>query len=190
MIILDHYPDAYIQEATDGAEVLKMLDKEPWDIIISDITMPGRNGVEIVKIIKELAPKIPVLMLSMHAADQYAVRTLKAGASGYLTKESAADELIIAIKQLMNGRKYITPHVIDLLVDEQIDNDNQPHKKLSNREFEVMKMIAAGKKVSEIAKTLSLSINTISTYRTRILEKMNVTSNAELTKYAISASLI
>lgn len=190
MIILDHYPDAYIQEATDGAEVLKMLDKEPWDIIISDITMSGRNGVEIVKIIKELAPKIPVLMLSMHAADQYAVRTLKAGASGYLTKESAADELIIAIKQLMNGRKYITPHVIDLLVDEQIDNDNQPHKKLSNREFEVMKMIAAGKKVSEIAETLSLSINTISTYRTRILEKMNVTSNAELTKYAISASLI
>lgn len=190
MIILEHYPNAYIQEAVDGAEVLKMLHTEPWDIIISDISMPGRNGVEIVKILKEQAPKIPVLMLSMHAAEHYAVRTLKAGASGYLTKESAADELVKAIKQIVSGRKYITPTVIDLLVDEQVNNDNQPHKKLSNREFEVMKMIAVGKKVSEIAEALSLSINTISTYKTRILEKMNMTSNADLTKYAISASLI
>lgn len=190
MIILEQYPNAQIQEATDGAEVLKMLNDEPWDIIISDITMPGRSGVEILKIMKEQAPKIPVLMLSMHAAEQYAVRTLKAGASGYLTKESAADELITAIKQIINGRKYITPNVIDLLVDEQIDSEDQHHKKLSNREFEVMKMIAVGKKISEIAEDLSLSINTISTYRTRILEKMKVTSNADLTKYAINARLI
>ncbi len=192
MIILEEYPNALIQEASDGADVLKMLDDQPWDIIISDISMPGRSGVEIIKLIKELAPKIPILILSVHAAEHYAVRTLKVGASGYLTKESAPEELVKAIKQIISGRRYITPDIADLLVDQQggLQDDDSPHKQLSNREFEVMKMIAVGKKVSDIADKLSLSINTISTYRTRILEKMNMASNAELTKYAMNNGLI
>lgn len=191
MIILEEYPNAFVKEATDGAEVLKMLNEEPWDIIISDISMPGQSGMEIIKLIKEQAPKVPILMLSVHAAEQYAVRALKAGASGYLTKESAPEELVKAIKQVMSGRRYITPDIADLLVDDQCCGVNEyPHKQLSNREFEVMKMIAVGKKVSEIAEKLSLSINTISTYRSRILEKMNFASNADLIKYALANNLI
>lgn len=192
MIILEEYPHAYIQEAVDGAGLLKMLDDEKWDIIISDISMPGRSGVEIIKLIKELAPKIPVLILSIHAAEQYAVRTLKVGASGYLTKESAPEELVKAIKQIVSGRRYITADIADLLVDQQggIDDNNRPHKQLSNREFEVMKMIAIGIKVSDIAEKLSLSVSTVSTYRARILEKMYLSSNAELTKYAMTNGLL
>ena len=191
MIILEEYPNAFIKEATDGTEILKMLNEEPWDIIISDISMPGLGGMEIIKLIKEQAPKVPILMLSVHAAEHYAVRTLKAGASGYLSKESATEELVKAIKQIISGRRYITPDIADLLVDDQGGEANErPHKQLSNREFEVMKMIAVGKKVSEIAVKLSLSINTISTYRSRILGKMNFASNADLTKYALSNDLV
>ena len=191
MIILEAYPNAMIEEATDGAEVLQLLNKANWDIIISDISMPGRSGVEIIKLVKEQAPKIPILILSVHAAEQYAVRTLKAGASGYLTKESAPEELVKAIKQIVSGRRYITPDIADLLVDQHTKNDSdEPHKQLSNREFEVMKMIASGKKISDIAEILFLSINTISTYRTRILEKMGLASNAELTRYALTNNLI
>ena len=191
MIILEEYPNAFIKEATDGTEILKMLNEETWDIIISDISMPGRGGMEIIKLIKEQAPKVPILMLSVHAAEHYAVRTLKAGASGYLSKESATEELVKAIKQIISGRRYITPDIADLLVDDQGGEANErPHKQLSNREFEVMKMIAVGKKVSEIAVKLSLSINTISTYRSRILGKMNFASNADLTKYALSNDLV
>lgn len=192
MIILEEFPNALIQEAIDGADVLKMLDDQSWDIIISDISMPGRSGVEIIKLIKELAPKIPILVLSVHAAEHYAVRTLKVGASGYLTKGSAPEELVKAIKQIVSGRRYITPDIADLLVDQQggLQDDNSLHKQLSNREFEVMKMIAEGKKVSDIADKLSLSINTISTYRARILEKMGMVSNAELIKYVMVNGLI
>ena len=192
MIILEEFPNAFIQEAIDGADVLKMLDDQPWDIIISDISMPGRSGVEIIKLIKELAPKIPILILSVHAAEHYAVRTLKVGASGYLTKESAPEELVKAIKQIVSGRRYITPDIADLLVDQQggLQDDHSLHKQLSNREFEVMKMIAEGKKVSDVADKLSLSINTISTYRARILEKMGMVSNAELIKYVMVNGLI
>lgn len=192
MIILEEFPNALIQEAIDGADVLKMLDDQPWDIIISDISMPGRSGVEIIKLIKELAPKIPILVLSVHAAEHYAVRTLKVGASGYLTKGSAPEELVKAIKQIVSGRRYITPDIADLLVDQQggLQDDNSLHKQLSNREFEVMKMIAEGKKMSDIADKLSLSTNTISTYRARILEKMGMASNAELIKYVMINGLI
>ncbi len=187
MIIIEAYPEALVGEAADGTVLLNMLHKEKWDIIISDISMPGRNGLEIIKIIKEQTPTIPVLMLSMHAAEHYAVRALKSGASGYLTKESASDELIKAIKIIIAGKRYITQEIIDLLVEQNNDTHTTEllHKQLSNREFEVMKMLAEGKKVSDIAVVLSLSINTISTYRTRILEKMHFASNADLTKYAL-----
>lgn len=192
MIIVDAYPKAMIEEAADGASLLQKLTLQNWDIIICDISMPGRSGLEIMQQIKEQALRIPVLMLSMHPVEHYAVRALKAGAHGYITKESASDELIHAIKIIITGHKYITQEIANLLVDEKEDNiaDNQLHKQLSNREFDVMKMIAEGKKISEIANKLSLSINTISTYRARILQKMKVDNNADLTKYALKNGII
>lgn len=192
MIIVDAYPKAMIEEAADGASLLQKLTLQNWDIIICDISMPGRSGLEIMQLIKEQAPQIPVLMLSMHAAEHYAVRALKVGARGYITKESASDELIHAIKTITSGRKYITQEIANLLVNEKDDSisDNQLHKQLSNREFDVMKMIAEGNKISDIANSLSLSINTISTYRARILQKMKIDNNADLTKYALKNGII
>jgi two-component system, NarL family, invasion response regulator UvrY len=189
-IVEESFPNAKIVEAVDGFDLVKKLDSEKWSIIISDISMPGRTGLDIVKIIKDQYPKIPVLIMSVHSPEHYAVRMLKAGASGYLTKESAPDELVKAINQLLSGRKYITPEVADLLIEFQGDDlSDQPHKNLSDREFEVFQLIAKGRKITEIAEELFLSINTISTYRTRILEKMHMGSNAEITKYAINNGL-
>ncbi len=193
MIILEEYPNAIIQEAVDGGDLLNLLHKDAnWDLIISDISMPIINGLEIIKIAKEQFPKIPVLILSMHAAQDYAVRTLKSGAYGYITKQSASDELIKAIQSITAGKKYVTQDIVDLLVEENTNSSDTDllHKQLSNREFEVLKMLAEGKKISEIASFLSLSINTISTYRTRILEKMHFKSNADITKYALEKGLI
>lgn len=192
MIIVDAYPNASIEEAADGATLLQKLALQKWDMIICDISMPGRSGLEIMQLIKEQAPKIPVLMLSMHSAEHYAVRALKLGAHGYITKESASDELILAIKTITAGRKYITQEIANLLVDEKADisTDNQLHKQLSNREFDVMKMIAEGNKISDIASRLSLSINTISTYRTRIFQKLKIDNHADLTKYALDNGII
>lgn len=192
MIIVDAYPKVLIEEAVDGASLLKKLNLQKWDIIICDISMPGRSGLEIMQLIKEQAPKIPVLILSMHPAEHYAIRALKAGAYGYITKESASDELILAIKTITNGRKYITQEIANLLVEakEDVFAENQLHKQLSNREFDVMKMIAEGNKISDIAIKLSLSVNTISTYRTRILQKMSIDNNADLTKYALDKGII
>lgn len=192
MIIIDAYPKAFIEEAADGATLLQKLALQKWDMIICDISMPGRSGLEIMQLVKEQAPKIPVLMLSMHPAEHYAIRALKVGAHGYITKESASDELIQAIKTITAGRKYITQEIANLLVDEKgdISADNQLHKQLSNREFDVMKMIAEGSKISDIASRLSLSINTISTYRTRILQKLKIDNNADLTKYALDNGII
>jgi len=190
MIIKDAYPFAEITEVTDGTDLIHAAGKNDWNIIISDISMPGKSGIEMIKEIKEIVPKIPILILSVHAAEQYAVRTIKAGASGYLNKESAPEELVKAIDQIMNGRKYITADVAEMLAN-SINNENeQPHTLLSDREYEVLKQIASGKTVSEIADILFLSPNTISTYRSRILEKMNMHSNAELTHYAISNKLV
>lgn len=190
-ILNDAFPFAQIEEASDGTELLKKALDQNWSIIISDITMPGLTGIEVLKQLKELKPKQPVLMLSVHAPEQYAVRTLKAGASGYLTKESAPDELVKAVLHILSGRKYITPEIAELLVDVNAGEDTgkKLHELLSDREFEVLKLIASGKTVSQIAKILSLSIHTISTYRSRILEKMHMTTNAELTKYAITNQL-
>jgi DNA-binding NarL/FixJ family response regulator len=190
MIIKDAYPFATVTEVADGTDLLKEVDKYDWNIIISDISMPGRSGIEMIKEIKDLTPKIPILILSVHAPEQYAVRTIKAGASGYLNKESAPEELVKAIDQILSGRKYITAEVAEMLADSLNTNSEKPHTQLSDREFEVLKQIASGKTVSEIAEVLFLSPNTISTYRSRILEKMNMHSNAELTHYAISNKLV
>jgi len=186
MILADAYPHSYIEEAIDGADLIKKINTKPWTVIITDLSMPGRSGMEIVKFVKEHYPKIPVLILSIHAPEHYAVRAFKAGAAGYLTKETAPEELVKAIEQVLNGRKYVTPDIAELLIQYHVDeNTEEPHKMLSDREMEVFELIAKGKKITDIAEDLSLSVNTISTYRTRILEKMHLSSNAEITKYAL-----
>ncbi|HKR06378.1 MAG TPA: response regulator transcription factor [Bacteroidia bacterium] len=190
-ILLDEFPDAQISEVNNGAELLQKARKETWNIIISDLSMPGRNGLEALKQLKVESPKIPVLILSMHPEDQYAIRVLRAGAAGYLTKESASDELVNAVRKILDGRRYITPSIAEKLA-ESLEKDLSAtlHETLSDREFDVLKLIASGKTVSEIADIFSLSVNTVSTYRARILEKMNMKTNAELTHYAINKKLV
>jgi two-component system, NarL family, invasion response regulator UvrY len=178
-------------EASDGYEVMDKLNKHAYDLIILDIALPGKSGLEILKDIKSQKAKLPVLVLSMYPEEQYAVRVLKAGASGYLTKESAPNELVNAIKQIAQGRKYISPTLAEKLVGElELDTEKPLHETLSDREYEVMIMIASGKRIKEIAYDLTLSEKTVSTYRIRILEKMGMKSNADLTRYAISNKLM
>lgn len=191
LILAEAYPNAVIQEVGDAVDLLKKASKETWTVIISDISMPGRSGVETIKELKELVPKTPVLILSVHAAEEYAVRTIKAGASGYLTKDSAPDELVKAVETIVGGRRYITADIAELLADSYNENlDKDIHQHLSDRELEVFKLLSAGKSISDMANTLSLSVNTISTYRARILEKMHMHNNTELIKYAIEHKLV
>ncbi len=191
LILAEAYPNAVIQEVDDAVDLLKKASKETWTVIIFDISMPGRSGVETIKELKELVPKTPVLILSVHTAEEYAVRTIKAGASGYLTKDSAPDELVKAVETVVGGRRYITADIAELLADSYNENlDKDIHQHLSDREFEVFKLLSAGKSISDMANTLSLSVNTISTYRARILEKMHMHNNTELIKYAIEHKLV
>uniref|UniRef100_A0A832DHP5 Response regulator transcription factor n=1 Tax=Ignavibacterium album TaxID=591197 RepID=A0A832DHP5_9BACT len=178
-------------EAENAETIMRLLEKEKWSIVILDINMPGRNGLEILKDIKQLYPELPVLILSMFSEEQYGIRAIKAGASGYLKKVSAPDELVKAIRKIVNGGKYITETLADKLADTlgQIKNE-LPHEKLSDREFEIMCSIALGKSAEEISEELSISVNTFYTYRNRILEKMSMKSNVELTQYAIRTKLI
>ena len=178
-------------EASTGHEVLNKALKNDYDVVVLDITMPGINGLDVLKQIKAQKPKLPILVLSVHPEEQYAVRVLRAGASGYLTKESAPDELIAAIRKVSVGKKYVSPSLAEKLVFElEIDHEKPLHETLSDREYQVMCMIASGKTAKDIAEELFLSVKTISTYRTRILEKMNMKSNIELTRYAIKHGLI
>jgi DNA-binding NarL/FixJ family response regulator len=180
-----------VDEASTGQEVLEKIHKNDLDLVVLDIAMPGRGGLDILKEIKTQKPRLPVLMLSMYPEEQYAVRVLKSGASGYLTKESAPGELVKAIRQISQGKKYISPTLAEkLAIDLEISPDRLPHETLSDREYQVMCMIASGKTLKEIADELSLSIKTISTYRSRILEKMHMKTNAELTHYAIKNRLV
>jgi len=190
--ILLESPDlVVVAEASTGQEVLDKVAKNDLDLVVLDISMPGRGGMDILKEIKSLKPKLPVLILSMYPEEQYAVRVLKSGASGYLTKESAPIELVKAIRQISQGKKYISPSLAEkLAVDLEVSSDKPPHETLSDREYQVMCMIASGKTLKEIADGLSLSIKTISTYRSRILEKMNMRTNAELTHYAVKNRLV
>lgn len=178
-------------EAASGAETLAKIRKREYDVVLLDISMPGRSGLEVLKDIKAEHPKQPVLILSMHAEEQYAVRALRAGASGYLTKASAPDELIGAIRKVSYGRKYVSASLAEKLAFAlDIDTKNPPHETLSDREYQVMLMIASGKSVKEIAAELCLSVKTISTYRARVMEKMNMKKNAELTLYAVRNRLM
>jgi two-component system, NarL family, invasion response regulator UvrY len=190
-ILADEFKKANFGEARNGQEVLDSVWKQPWDVVVLDITMPGRSGLEVLKEIKKAKPKLPILVLSMHPEDQFAVRVLKSGASGYMTKESAPGELVGAVKKIMAGGRHISPSVAEIMASYiTMDSKRPPHEQLSNREFQVMRMIASGKTVSEIARMLSLSVRTISTYRARILEKTGMKTNAELTHYAFQHSLV
>jgi two-component system invasion response regulator UvrY len=190
-ILAEAFAQATFGEAQNAHELLELVATERWDIVVLDLTMPGGNGLEALKQIKHDHPQLPVLILSMYPEDQYAVRTIRAGAAGYLNKESAPEELVLAIRKILRGGEYISASVADELVLHARQEDDQPlHKQLSDREYQVLCLIAAGKEVKEISTELSLSAKTISTYRTRLLEKMNMKTNAELTHYAIQNALV
>ena len=190
-ILKEEFPDATITEVNNGNEVLEETHLKVWDVILLDISMPGRNGIETLKQLRANGVKAPVLMLSMHPEEQYALRVLKSGASGFLNKQAANEELLLAVHRILSGKKYITPYLAEKLAD-TLDGSGEKalHELLSDREMQVLQMIANGKIVSEIAATLSLSVNTISTYRSRILEKLQLNNNAELTRYAIDNNLV
>lgn len=178
-------------EAQNAQQVLDLANRKECDVLVLDIELPGRSGLDALKELKKSLPKLPVLVLSIHPVEQFAVRVLRAGAVGYLTKESAPEELVRAIRTVRAGGKYITSSVADQLASEiRRPTEKAPHDTLSDREFKVLRMIASGKTVSQIAKDLSFSVKTISTYRARILAKMGMKTNAELTHYAIENKLV
>jgi two-component system, NarL family, invasion response regulator UvrY len=178
-------------EASTSQEVIQRMGERDWDIVILDITMPGRSGLDALKELRQSHPRVPVLVLSMHPEDQFAIRVLKAGAAGYLTKERAPEELISAVRRVLAGGKYVSASLAERLAGEVArDTEKLPHEALSDREYQILRLIASGKTVSEIAQILVLSVKTISTYRVRILQKMNKRTNAELTTYAERHGLV
>lgn len=190
-IVADNGQMQVIGEARNGAELLNLVREQTADVVIIDISMPGRNGLETLKDIKREHPSLPVIILSIHPEDQYAVRALKGGAAGYMTKESAPEELVEAILKVQRGGKYISPQVAELLAEYvETKTTGEAHKSLSDREFEVFLLLASGKTVGQVAADLNLSVKTVSTYRTRILEKMRMETNAELTRYALDFKLL
>jgi DNA-binding NarL/FixJ family response regulator len=190
-LLREEFSDAEIQEASNSNEIIEKAKGGIWDIILMDISMPGRNGLETLKQIRDMGVKAPVLVISMHPEEQYAIRVIKAGASGFLNKDSATEELIAAVHKVLLGKKYISATLAEKLA-EGIDSSSQrpAHELLSDRELQVLQLIASGKTVGEIADEISLSVNTISTYRARILEKLNLNNSAELTRYALDNALV
>lgn len=190
-LLADEYRSLTVGEAQDAGEALKLAREQGWDIIILDISMPGRSGLEVLRELKRERPRVPVLILTSHPEEQYAVRVLRAGASGYMTKESAAEYLIEAVKKVLEGGRYVSPKLAELLASSvEIDREKPPHESLSDREYNVLCLIASGKTVGEVAEELSLSVKTVSTYRARILGKMGMRTNAELTHYALKNGLV
>ncbi len=190
-ILLEDFPLAEIEEVADADGLLKSINKNNFDVVITDLSMPGRSGLEALQQIRQYNTKLPVLVLSIYPEDQYAVRVLKAGASGYLNKDLAPEELVNAVRRVISGRKYITPSIAEKLADTfDLHSNKKLHEQLSDREFEVMKLLASGKPVSEIGNELNLGVTTISTYRARVLAKMGMKTNADLTQYAVANSLI
>jgi two-component system invasion response regulator UvrY len=190
-ICTSEFPALQFGEAVNYAEIFQKLKENDWDILILDIDMPGRNGLDILKQIKAEKIKVPVLMFSFHSEEQIALRALKIGASGYLSKEAADMELVKAINRIMEGKKYVSAALSEKFLEMLDDNSTkEPHELLSDREYQTLLLIASGKTVSEIADMLFLSTPTVSTYRARILEKMKLKNNAELTTYAISQKLV
>ncbi len=190
--IFDEQPETIVfGQAGTAVEALVLARDEDWDVVVLDLSLGARSGLEVLKELNQIRPRLPVLILSMHSEEQYARRAFKGGAAGYITKDSPRTELLKAIKKVSKGGRYLSPTLAETLVfDIERGTDRPPHAALSDREFEVMKLIASGRKVTEIAGILSLSDKTISTYRARILEKMNIKTNAEIIRYAIQNKLV
>ena len=190
-ILTREFKDAVCGEAENAQQTLAQVQGHGWDVVILDVSMPGRSGVDVLADVRRVRPKLPVLVLSMHPEDQYGKRVLKAGASGYMNKESAPEELIKAIRKVVAGGRYVSPALAEKLALDLNENAGRPaHESLSDREFEVLRMMASGKTVSRVAEDLHLSVTTVSTYRARILEKMNMTTTAELIHYALRNHLV
>jgi two-component system invasion response regulator UvrY len=188
-ILRDEYPSIIIKEVADGESLVKEVINSDWDLVISDLDMPGKGGLEALAQIKQIRPQLPVLILSIYTEDLYAVRVLRAGASGFMNKNAAPYELIEAIHRISAGKKYITPEIAEKLLL-YVNTEKKPHELLSNKEFEIFKLLALGKTVSQIAEMHSLALTTVSTHRSRILEKLGLATNSELTRYAIAHKII
>jgi DNA-binding NarL/FixJ family response regulator len=190
-LLLDRGIAREVAEAQSGSEALDSVVHQNFDVVLLDISLPDMNGVEVLKRVKRKAPRVAVLMFSMYREDQYAVRALKAGASGYLSKTVDAAQMIGAIQQVAAGRKYVSPEMAEALADYvSFDGEQLPHEKLSDREYQTLCMLASGKRLTDIAAALSLSVKTVSVYRTRLLDKMKLRNNAELTFYVMSNRLV
>jgi len=190
-ILVSTYPGAGILEATDAKAALACATKNKLDVVLLDISLPGQSGLDVLKQIKELQPNAKILILTMHPEDQYAVRVLKAGASGYLTKDSASEEVTIAIKKILAGGRYVSAALAENLASNLHDPaQRSPHERLSDREYQILRMLGVGKSVKEIAYDLSLSIKTISTYRARVLTKLKFKGNADVIRYAMREKLV
>lgn len=185
------FPDAIFGEAGNAAEIMRMINGSKWNLLILDISMPGRNGMEVLKEVKENHPEIPVIIFSMYPEDQFAVRAFKSGASAYLTKDIPSKEFAEAIRKILKGERYVTPSLMELFTNEiRQDSKKSSHEILSDREYQVFLLIASGKNVSLAAEELNLSVKTISVYRANILKKMNLKNNSEITHYAFKHSLV
>ena len=190
-ILQECFGYAEIDEAPRGYKLLNKLKESDYDLVLLDISLPDINGLEALKEIKKIKPKLPVLIISMYPEEQYATRALKAGAQGYLTKQSASDELVLAVRKILSGKRYISPAFAEkMILDFEADVERPPHEKLSNRELQVMRILGKGKTLKEISEELHLSINTIRTYRVRILEKIGAKGTNELIHYALTHNLI
>lgn len=189
-ILMESDSTIFIKEADCGSDAIRQVREGEWNVVVLDISLPDRNGIDILKQIKKEYPKIPVLMLSMHEEGLYAIRALKAGASGYITKQSAPAELMAAIHQVARGRKYLTATLAEAMADSLgADHERPPHETLSDREYQTLCLIASGKGLTDVAEEMRLSVKTVSVYRARLLEKMKLKNNAELTHYAIKNGL-
>ena len=180
-----------VSEAESGADALSQADRADWDVVLLDISLPDMNGIEVLKRLRRKAPRLPVLMFSMYREDQFAVRALKAGAAGYLSKTANTAQMTSAVQQVAAGRRYVSPKMAEALADYiSLDSDQLPHEKLSDREYQTLCMLGSGKRLTDIAKTLSLSVKTIIVYRSRLLEKMELENNAQLTYYVMNHHLV
>ncbi len=178
-------------EAANGQGLLSLVAEQPWDIVVLDISMPGKNGLELIKLIRQDHPRLPILIFSMHQEEQYAIRALHAGASGYLTKESDGEVLVAAIRRVAGGGVHVSEKLAEMLARERMPKLNeQPHARLSDREFQIFEKIVSGSRLTDIANEFNLSIKTVSTHKSRILQKMNMSSDTELVRYAIAKGLL
>ncbi len=190
-LLAGRFPHATFGEANGAQPALDQLDNADWDVMLLDLTMPGRGGLDVLNQAKSIQPKTKILVLTMHPADQYAVRVLKSGASGYLTKESASEEVVAAVEKVLAGGKYVTAALAEKLVsDLNVPEGKKPHEQLSDREYQILLLLGAGKSVKEIGAELSLSVKTISTYRARVFAKLQFKSNADAVRYAMNENLL